>query len=504
MPGSLYQLENESTVGTMKPGDQPGFNAVKALLESVGGLVQVGPGLEGIVPGTFLGTKTVFVRAQNDGKLFISGLRHADPVDPTKAIFFDLSAIATATERGIIIPGDWGGYLQLPPSDGTAGEFLRSSGPGGQPFYAPVSIADLSHNGLGHLAAFSVANCTSNASDTIVTTTTPNGFANVRVGDRIDGTFIAEVSGLQSHFFKTVTQIDSSTQIRTSGTKNIAGTASVTIIPDDHRTLLLMAGRGDQLQNYSTQPYADGACQLVYGNYRFLPGPANLCMVEFKAVSNPANPDGFCLRDDAFGARFFFDFQNPAAGTYVISIPFGGSDTLLGVSAAQNVTNKALTTGNTIRMDPTGGAVSGSAFRDAAASTKGLGFDLTGITAGQNRVASWPDLPGRVILRTHQADQAAQNAAIGSTTLATAPPPGMYRVSVYMACTAAGAGSTVAQLSWNDGAARGPADMATLDMTGTNFAQATFVVYVASGNVSYNVTYGGSGTYDVRIRMEAL
>jgi hypothetical protein len=88
---------------------------------------------------------------------------------------------------------------------------------------------------------------------------------------------------------------------------------------------------------------------------------------------------------------------NNLTASRVLTVP-DVSDEITLIGAPQTITNKTFTIGNVIRMDETGATTNGTAFRDRAGTTKGLGFDLTNITAGQNRVAVWPNYGGRVPL----------------------------------------------------------------------------------------------------------
>jgi hypothetical protein len=140
MPGAIWKLENQSEEASTHQGDQFGFDVAKGLVEAVGGLLQVGPGLEALALGTFLGTKTALVRVTNTGQMFICGLRFADRIDPTKSVFFDPAAVASGAERAVALP-NWSGLLPLPSDGGLSGQFLKSNGAGIQPTWDVLIVA---------------------------------------------------------------------------------------------------------------------------------------------------------------------------------------------------------------------------------------------------------------------------------------------------------------------------------------------------------------------------
>ena len=444
------------------PGDQAGFDAAKVYVATSGGVIQVGPGLEFLVLGAFA-TNVALIQLDNVANIGLSALKVLDATDPTKAISFNIQPVSTAVTRDVQF-NDWAGIAVVSSNLGVSGQFLKSNGGVIAPSFDTLSVTNalldgvnhtdtlagavvrgdvlvgnstpkwsrvalgtsgqvlqsngtdavwgstpsVQHGSLGSLAPYTVADCTSSAASATVTTTTPNGFANVKVGDRIDGTFIG--TGVLG-FGQTVAVINSTTSIDTN-TFNATGTASVTVIPDHHTQYALTQGRGSGLLT----PFDATTGQIMTGNYYFRPNASGVNVVEFKSVTNPATLEGFCWRDDANNARWFIDFQNTSAGNRLLTMPFTASQELIGSNHAQTIQNKTLTEGNVLRMDETGATTNGCAFRDRTGTTKGLGFDLTGVTAGQNRVAKWPDVsPGGFV----ESDYLARVTGISGTAVAT-------------------------------------------------------------------------------------
>jgi len=91
-----------------------------------------------------------------------------------------------------------------------------------------------------------------------------------------------------------------------------------------------------------------------------------------------------------------------------------------------------------------------------------------------------------------------QTAAIGTTTLFVPPSVGLYQVRYYVVVTGTGSSTNLVLniLATDDAAARTHA-AATVSCAATNFTQGSFVVRVASGNIQYNTTMTGTGTYSV-------
>ena len=129
MPGAIWKLQNLAEEGSTHQGDQTGFDAaLAAVIAAGGGMVQVGPGLEGLViPG--LPGNVVLVQVTNTGQYRASGLRIRDALDFSKSAFFNPTLISPGVERAYLLP-DYDGFTPIAADAGVAGRFLRSNGPG--------------------------------------------------------------------------------------------------------------------------------------------------------------------------------------------------------------------------------------------------------------------------------------------------------------------------------------------------------------------------------------
>jgi hypothetical protein len=129
MPGAIWKLQNLAEEGSTHQGDQTGFDdALAAVIAAGGGMVQVGPGLEGLaIPG--LPGNVVLVQVTNTGQYRASGLRIRDALDFSKSAFFNPTLISPGVERAYLLP-DYDGFTPIAADAGVAGRFLRSNGPG--------------------------------------------------------------------------------------------------------------------------------------------------------------------------------------------------------------------------------------------------------------------------------------------------------------------------------------------------------------------------------------
>ncbi len=100
--GSLYRLATGEFKGTPHDGTQAAFDALKALLSPLGGLMQVGPGMEGIVLGNTGWANIALVRITNAGRLGISGFELLKASDPAVVGPIDYDGIVYAFKGGII------------------------------------------------------------------------------------------------------------------------------------------------------------------------------------------------------------------------------------------------------------------------------------------------------------------------------------------------------------------------------------------------------------------
>jgi hypothetical protein len=452
---SLFGLfDNGATRPTEYSGDAAGLALAKAD-GVIGGMIQMGPGLEALVLGSgwgpFGALGISLVRVTKNGELFISRLHACDGADPTKCLHFDVASITTGTQR-IARFRDWTGYVQMPSTEGNSGEFLRSGGTGVQPTWAAVVVQNalldgsnhtdtlagsvlagdlifgnatpkwarlpvgsagqvltvvagapawstqpsaVEHNALSHIAPLSVPNSTLANGSNQLNTTTPNGFATVRVGDFVffpisTGSSIwgARVSGLVDS--------DSVTLNKTNSTGSDK-TATVIITPGDHwddtaamdvgtgAGYFVTTGRG----TYDASATPGGTFQEIRGPVRWS-GYESAMSTDFRVLGSTSSvtPYGFCLTKQIAGARVYFMVNNVTANR-VLTIP-DATDTICLISTSQTLDNKDLNLANKIRTD---GTATYSLFRTPGGADR-LGFDLSPMTA--LRAVSWPDYAGRV------------------------------------------------------------------------------------------------------------
>jgi hypothetical protein len=509
MAGSIWILLQSTEDGTKySPGSQASYDAAKAAVEAAGGLFQVGPNDVALALGTFLGTKTSLVRITNTGKLFISGFRLADIIDPTKSAFFDLAAVAAATERIVTMP-NWSGLLPLPPDAGVSGQFLRSNAPaqpswasivltnalldganhsdtvakavlrgmlpvgnatpkwdglpigaastllksdGSDPSWGTINllsafIADalaaavqagdviigngtpkwsrlgigsagqvlgvsgglpawisnpaLQHEALNHIAPISVASCSINNASNRLDTATVNGFANVRVGDRVY--FIASTGS--SLWSAKISGLVDSDSVDLDLTNTSGGTINSTclFIPGDHWNdtatvpdsagtglgYFLTLGRG----THDAAAAPGGTFQEIRGPVRW-EGYESGHRPDFRVMGSTSSvtPSGFCILNGPGGNRAYFH-TNDLTGNVLLRLgnPASG-DFFVYTDLAQILSAKTLTLASKIVMD---GTATYTCFRSAA-NVDRLGFDLSGMSA--LRSVKWTDRAGTAVV----------------------------------------------------------------------------------------------------------
>lgn len=412
---------------------------------------------------------------------------------------FHADTLAAAVQAGDILIGNatpkWARLAK-----GADGEVLQLVA--GLPAWGSVPAG--SHDTLAHVATFTVANCKLTNSSAVVTTS-GSGFSAARAGDRVY--FGATPTTHTSILGALIQSVDSDTQITLNMTYTGSTTGfdqTATVVPYDHDGHLILVGSGSPVDDHM-------GLQQLWGNLEWRGGsksPGGVSTAKFlvQGGSIPNQPNGFGITND-FGAQTaYFDASQLTTGAKIFRFPTlagGANGTSFAVcgslNAPQELPDTRLTTLSKIKMD---GTATYTVFMDAANLDR-LAFDLTAMSA--LRAVSWPDLPGRAVVRNAEGNHTGQTAAIGSTTLATAPPAGVYRISAVGRNVVGGSGTAVLSVSWNDGAAQNQT-LLTIDFTSAIPQQSTYVIYVASGNVTYSVAYtgGGTETYDVRIRMEAI
>lgn len=117
--------------------------------------------------------------------------------------------------------------------------------------------------------------------------------------------------------------------------------------------------------------------------------------------------------------------------------------------------------------------------------------------------ASYPQGIQAVSLTGQAADIAA--TAFGPGVVA----PGLYRCSIYIACTTAdgGAGSITVTLGFTDVAQAETVSASPFPLTGLGFETASFFLQVQSGGITYAVTHSGAyltAVYGLYLVLERL
>lgn len=224
------------------------------------------------------------------------------------------------------------------------------------------------------------------------------------------------------------------------------------------------------------------------------------------------------------GSNILFQSAALTADRTVTYPNSSGTVTLL--AATQTMSAKTLTSGS---ISVSSGATNVQ-LQDAAATTKRMSFDLSGMTAAVTNVLkvlgsaartfTVPNLTGQFVLvgddppavaagALGKVDLTAQAAAIGSTNLTNGAAAGLYRVSYSIATTTADvtAGTIQFQANYTDviGATNQPG--AALVLTATGRDRGTFVVQLSSGELSYQtnlVGIIGTAAYAIYVRVEFL
>lgn len=442
--GAIYHHATGTFGSALEDGDAAGLVAAKAAL-AAGGLLQMGPGTEGIPLLTGWGIIQLS-RVDALGRLFISRVNMTDGDDPTKVLAWDLSAITAATIRTAVAP-NYGGFLLLPSSLGSSGQFLRSNGAGVQPSWAAPSVTNalldganhtdtaaqgvtrgsliygnstpawdelvigaantvltsngtdvawsanpaVAHDTLAHLAPIVAANCTlNNGSDSISSA----NLANVRVGDfvyfgsftnaTIQGARVAGLGGGTVSIDKTYVGANISNQ-------------TFIFTPGDHwnDTAALEAGTGAGLLmslgrgTYDSVTNTSGTFQEVRGPWRWRPhaNGALVCPAIWQASASTTTLSGFALEEAVGGSLLYFYLGNLNADR-VWTAPNSSGTVLLDTSTA-TVTNKTLDTANKIQVD---GSSTRTVFADSSGNSR-IAPDVSVVTA--ERVVSWPNYAGR-------------------------------------------------------------------------------------------------------------
>lgn len=230
--------------------------------------------------------------------------------------------------------------------------------------------------------------------------------------------------------------------------------------------------------------------------------------------NGPSGASGVGTLDfSALTAARSFSFPNTAGGVLI-------------TAATQTFTNKTgqLLVGSTLISSTSSSGVS---FTDITTATKKLRVVLSGavgdnsftLTNTAARNYGLGNLSGNVVVvgddppavasgNLGKVDLTAQTAAIGATALSSTPGAGLYRVSWYLAVTTAdaGAGTVQFQINYTDVVGATNQTGAALALTATNRQQGSFVVQLASGDITYqtNVVTIGTAVWAIYVRVESL
>lgn len=464
--GAILKLKLGDLQPETEPGTQVGLDAAKAYAVAVGGVVHMGPGLDALVLGTtgwggaHPAAAVSLVRYANEG-IFLSRFHMADGADPTRVVYWDLTSVATGTERTITLP-NWSGLLALPVDAGTSGFYLRSNGAGVQPSWQAVSLTNalldgtnhtdtlagavaagdlifgnatpkwarlgigsagqvltvvggvptwsgtgataLEHNTLAHIKPFSAANCTwTNGSANI--STTGSAFANVKVGDYV----ITGTNATAGNLGRKVTVWTDANNITVDSTNTGSTLSGVTLYiqPGDHYDDTIASdGTGTgvgYLMSYSkgnfSQTGPGTTFQEIRGPFRWMsPGNGSISSdFRFQGSTSTASPFGFCLEKSGTTNRAYFHVNDLAAGAVVLRLGNPASGDFFVYTNLQQ-TLISKVLDTTIKIKMDGTTTYG-VFQNGSAADR-LSFDFTGVTA--LRAITWPDYAGRVRLeRAH-------------------------------------------------------------------------------------------------------
>lgn len=315
--------------------------------------------------------------------------------------------VAQAVLRGALVVGN-----STPKWDrlaiGAANTVLFSNGT--DPSWAAAStIAALTqHDLLLHLKPFTVSgNVTINSGSAVLTDASgTNRFASVRVGDRIN----LDDSHYPTQLFGMVATTSGASdpnnitmdRTNTSGVSYTGGTA--TVFPgSEHfdKTLLegLLSTSG--WGTFDGGASGSGTMPTVRGSLQFQGYTAGATpLFDFPASDTTGGTSwGFALRKKGTTNRATF-YATDLTGSVVYKLPNISGSFLATTSFAQDITDKLYKSNNVFWMEATPGAGNGCSFADPTTPTKKLYFDLTGITAANNRVWTIPDINGKVKLES--------------------------------------------------------------------------------------------------------
>lgn len=456
--GAIWGQAVSAEIPTQFGSSLAGLAAAKAALPG-GGAIQM-PEL-GVALGAGWGSIGL-IRFDSSGKLYLSRFHMADGSDPTKCLFWDLSALATATVR-TITAHDWSGHLLAPATQGVSGQFLQSQG-AAQPIWASAGVnalldgtnhsdtlaggvtrgdlivgnstpkwarfaigsantvllsngsdpawtavatltALLEHQNLLHLKPFQVSgNVTINNGSFVLTDASgTNRFANVRVGDRINLDSANYPSSLYGFRATTsgATDANNITMDRSNASGgNITG-ATATVFPgSEHFDNTLLEGliSSGGWGTFDGGAAGGGTYPTMRGSYSF-EGYASGATPIFQFLGSSSTVTPWGFAIRKNGTNFrAFFYATDLTADRVYKLPNLSGFTIVLNDGAQNIATKTFQSGNIFEMEATVGAGNGCSMRDPTDTTKTLRLDLTTIGTGTNRIQKVPPYDGTQVL----------------------------------------------------------------------------------------------------------
>lgn len=239
------------------------------------------------------------------------------------------------------------------------------------------------------------------------------------------------------------------------------------------------------------------------------------------STSSPSRSDGLNLIDQATGFNLTLVTSPSMTADALVNFPLDGGALLSDTSTAI-VTSKTLAIGvNVNNFIECQGANGGTVFTKGATVTNaGFRISNSAIAAATIQTISTQNLTGTLVMvgddppavaagALGKVDLTAQAADITTTNLSNTPPAGLYRVDVYLITTAtdAGASTLTVTIGWTDTLGATTDTSMTRVLTATGRTVGSVLCQVASGNITYAVTGGGTyGTarFAVYVRVTAL
>lgn len=133
-----------------------------------------------------------------------------------------------------------------------------------------------------------------------------------------------------------------------------------------------------------------------------------------------------------------------------------------------------------------------------------MAMDAFGVLRVYNSAfPGWQPLNYPALVNSGQAS--GLTSSLGTTTVGTSLPAGMYRLALYYATSTAGSGSVFATAAWTDPVGAKSQAYGTLTLTANAEVNGEVRFYIAtSANISFTTTYTGTGAYNIVYFLERL